>query len=132
MFSRLRQPGGVIGGLSVTAVWVLGFFGILGVGSIGIALIAGSEWWSDQRSEQAFGLLFFAIVLGGAVGFVIMDRQPWLGGGLAVVGSLAFAVILVWLILPVLLGLVFAVTAVLRARALGHVPASPPTGHAPA
>jgi hypothetical protein len=131
MFDRLRQPGGAIGGLSVTAVLVLGFFGILGTGSIAIALIADNEWWSDQRSEQVFGLVMFLIVLAGAVGFVIMDRQPWLGAGLAVVGSLVFGTILVWLFLPVILGLVFAVTAVLRARELSH-PHLPPTGHAPA
>ncbi len=132
MFQRLMQPGGVIGWLTATAVVVLGLCGVLGVVSLVIALAAGNEWWSDQRSEQVFGLVMFALVLGGAVGFVVMDRQLWLGTSLAVVGSLLFALILFWAILPLALGVAFAVVAVLRARALSESTSAPPRGHAPA
>ena len=55
-------------------------------------------------------------MVAGAAGFVIMDHQPWPGAALAVLGSLSFGLILWWAILPLVLGLAFAVVAVLRAR----------------
>jgi len=129
MLARLRKPGGWIGGLSLTGFLVLGILGVFGVGMLVIALIADKDWWSDQPSEQIFGLGIFALMTLGAVGFLIMDRQVWLGASLAVLGSLVFAVMIFWAILPVFLGLLFAVVAVLRGRALhgGHVE-SPPAG----
>ena len=117
MFARLRQPGGVLGGLSLTAALFLGVVGIVGVVSLLIAAAAGSEFWSDERSEQLISALLFAVIAAGAVGFLIMDQRPWLGATLAVVGSLLMALILFWAILPLVLGPVFAVVAVLRARA---------------
>jgi apolipoprotein N-acyltransferase len=132
MFSRLRKPGGWIGGLSVTGFVVLGILGVFGVVMLAIALIADKEWWSDQNSEQVFGLGIFALIALGAVGFLIMDRQVWLGASLAVLGSLVFAVMIFWAILPVFLGLLFAVVAVLRARKLKGMPVQPPAADAPA
>jgi hypothetical protein len=73
----------------------------------------------------------FAIIATGAVGFVIMDHRPWLGAALAVVGSLLMALILFWAILPLVLGPVFAVVAVLRARAFTTGSAAAP-GRMPA
>ena len=51
---------------------------------------------------------------------------------LAVLGSLVFAVMIFWAILPVFLGLLFAVVAVLRARALQGAQAETPPADAPA
>jgi apolipoprotein N-acyltransferase len=132
MLSRLRQPGGWIGGLSLTGFLVLGILGVFGVVMLVIALIADKEWWSDQNSEQVFGLGIFALITLGAVGFLIMDQQMWLGASLAVLGSLVFAVMIFWAILPVFLGLLFAVVAVLRARQLKGMPVQPPPADAPA
>jgi hypothetical protein len=44
MFTRLRQPGGVLGGLSLTAALFLGVLGVLGVVSLLIAAVAGTEF----------------------------------------------------------------------------------------
>jgi hypothetical protein len=128
MFTRLRQPGGPIGALSLAAALTLFVLGVVGFVSLLVAAATGSEFWSDQRSNQIIGAAFFAIMLAGAAGFVVMDHQPWPGAFLAVLGSLTFGLILWWAILPLLLGLVFAVVAVLRARrfhdataaAMGH------------
>ncbi|MGZ5398354.1 MAG: hypothetical protein ACXWEI_23755 [Mycobacterium sp.] len=128
MFTRLRQPGGAIGVLSLAAALTLFVLGVVGFVSLVIAAAAGSDFWSDQRSNQIIGAAFFAIMIAGAAGFLVMDRQPWPGAALAVLGSLSFGFILWWAILPLVLGLVFAVVAVLRARrfhdatatAMGH------------
>jgi len=117
MFTRLRQPGGVLGGLSLTAALFLAVLGVLGVVSLLIAAVAGTEFWSDQRDEQLISAVLFAVIGAGAVGFLIMDQRPWLGAAIAVIGSLLMALILFWAILPLVLGPVFAVVAVLRARA---------------
>ena len=130
MFTRLSQPGGAIGALSLAAALTLFVLGVAGFVSLVIAAAAGSDFWSDQRSNQVIGAAFFAIMVAGAAGFVIMDQRPWPGAALAVLGSLSFGLILWWAILPLVLGLVFAVVAVLRARgfhdatttAMGHPP----------
>jgi hypothetical protein len=118
MHERLRSPGGNLGLMSVISAYVLAFFGLLGVVTLVIALAFDKEWWSDTKSDQWFGLAFFAVVLLGAVGFVIMDRYRVLGAVLGVLGGLALATILVWAVVPVILGLGAATVAVLRARAL--------------
>ena len=117
MLARLRQPGGVLGALSVTAALFLGVLGVVGVVSLLIAAATGSDFWSDERNEQLVSAVVFAVIAAGAVGFLIMDQRPWLGAALAVVGSLLMALVLFWAILPLVLGPVFAVVAVLRARA---------------
>jgi hypothetical protein len=132
MLSRLREPGGWIGGLSLTGFLVLGLLGVFGVVMLVVALIADKEWWSDQKGEQVFGLGIFAVMTLGAVGFLIMNQQVWLGAALAVLGSLVFAVMIFWAIVPVFLGLLFAVVAVMRARALHGVPDQRPPADAPA
>jgi ABC-type Mn2+/Zn2+ transport system permease subunit len=116
MFTRLRQPGGVLGGLSLTAALFLAVLGVVGVVSLLIAAAAGTEFWSDRRSDQLVSAVIFAVIAAGAVGFVIMDRRPWLGAAIGVIGSLLMALILFWALLPLVLGPVFAVVAVLRAR----------------
>ena len=71
-----------------------------------------------QRAEgdQVFGLGIFALMALGAVGFLIMDEHVGVGASLAVLGSLVFAVMIFWAILPVLLGL----------RKPHHLPLTPP------
>ncbi|HET6563096.1 MAG TPA: hypothetical protein VFG72_14580 [Marmoricola sp.] len=127
MNTSLRAPGGRLGLLSVISTYVLGFFGLLGVVTLTYALIFDTEFWSDTKSDQAFGLCFFAVVLLGAIGFVIMEQHRALGAVLGVLGGVALATILVWLLVPILLGLGAAVVAVMRARAL---PESPTTSRA--
>lgn len=100
MFTRLRQPGGILGGLSVTAAL---FLGVLGVVSLLIAAATGSEFWSDERDEQFVSAVLFAVV-----------------------GGLLMALILFWAILPLVLGPVFAVVAVLRARVFSTGSAASP------
>lgn len=128
MNSRLREPGGTLGVLSLVSTYVLACFGILGVVTTGAALVLGTDWWSDTRSNQVFGLVFFALVLAGAYGFVIMDQRRVLGTVLAVIGGVALATILMWAVLPIVLGLGAAVVAVLRSRALPDATAAPAPG----
>ena len=128
MFTRLRQPGGVLGNLSLTAALVLGIIGIGGVVSLCIAAAVGSDFWSDSQSVQLFSAVMFGFVADGAVGFLIMDRRPWLGVVLAVFGSVIFTFILLWALLPLVLGPVFAVTAINRAKVLSELESLPPTG----
>lgn len=114
----IRTPAGKLGILSVVSTLVLGLVGLAGVVSLLVALAVDSDFWSDSASDTVFGIVFFALVLLGAVGFVIMERAPWPGAALGVLGGVALAVILVWALVPIVLGLGAAVVAVLRARAL--------------
>jgi hypothetical protein len=125
MKGHLRAPGGKLGVLSVICTYLLGFFGLLGVVTLTFALLFDTEFWSDTKSEQVFGLCFFAVVLLGAVGFVIMEQHRALGAVLGVLGGLALATILVWLVVPIVLGVGAGVVAVMRARALPEPMASP-------
>lgn len=129
MFTRLRQPGGVLGGLSLTAALVLGVVGALGAVSLVVAAAAGADFWSDSRVDQLVSAVLFAVVAAGGFGFVIMDHRPWLGAAIAVIGSLLMALLLWWAFLPLLLGLVFAVVALLRSRVFAAGSAANP-GHA--
>jgi hypothetical protein len=119
----LKTPGGRLGTFSVVATYLLGIVGLIGVLSLLVALALGSNgFWSDRASDKLTGAVLFAIILVGAVGFVIMERSPWVGAVLGVLGGLSMALILWWTFLAVVLGLGCAVVAVLRARALTHHP----------
>ncbi len=118
MIERLRQPGGTLGTLSLISALTLGAIGIVGVLALLVALVSGSDIWSDSTSDQVIALVLFALVVAGAVGFLVEDRAPWLGAALSVVGGLALALVLVWTFVAVVVGLGIAVVAVLRARAL--------------
>ena len=123
MIARLREPGGVVGGLSIAAAVLLGLIGAIGVVALVISLGTGSTFWSETATDKLWAIGFFTIMLLGAAGFVVMDRAPMAGGALGVLGGLAFAVPVWWAILPLLLGLAIAVLAVWRARLLhagGH------------
>ena len=118
MIERLRTPGGALGTLSLVSAGLLGLVGVLGVVGMLWSLAADNGFWADDTGSLLVSLALFALVLLGAVGFVVEDRSPGLGAALAVVGSLAFALILFWAILPIVLGIAAAVVAVLRMRAL--------------
>jgi hypothetical protein len=129
MFTRLLQPGGLLGKLSLTAALVLGILGVGGVLSLCIAAAVGSDFWADTASAQLVSAVMFGFIADGAVGFLIMDRRPWLGVVLAVFGSVVFTFILLWTLVPMVLGPLFAVTAINRAKVLSELndggPAAP-------
>ena len=58
-----------------------------------------------------------AFMIVGAIGFIVMDRLPWLGAALAILGSIALAIPVFWTIVPIILGIIFIVVAVMRAQA---------------
>ena len=118
MIERLRKPGGTLGTLSVVSAFSLAAIGVAGIVAMLVSLATGADFWSDNTTDLLVSLLFFAIAFAGAVGFWLMDRSLWLGAGLAVVGGLAFAFLMFWAVLPVVIGLGAAVVGVLRARAL--------------
>jgi hypothetical protein len=112
MLTRLGQPKGAVGILSVVATLVLALWGAF--------IITAMSFWDQAQMTQADEVLLAvlgALMIVGTVGFVIMDRQPWLGAGLAVLGSIALAIPFFWTILPVVLGFVFSMVAVVRAHA---------------
>jgi hypothetical protein len=129
MFARLRQPGGLLGGLSVASALLLGLVGIVAVVSLVIAAATGSDFWTDDRTDQLISAVLFAVIAAGAVGFLIIDEHPWPGAALAVAGGLLMALMLFWAILPVVLGIAIGAVAILRAKVLstGRTTAS---GHA--
>ena len=120
MFKRLAQPGGTLGALSLTSALILGVVGILGVVALCIAAAVGSNFWASDPSAQLVSAIMFGFVADGAVGFLIMDRRPWLGVVLAVFGSIIFMFLLLFLIVPLLLGPVMAITAINRAKVLSE------------
>jgi hypothetical protein len=132
MLDRLRQPGGTLGRLSLTAALVLGVLGVAGLVTLSIAAAVGSDFWSDNRSEQLVSAVMFGFIADGAVGFLIMDRRPWLGVVLAVFGCVVFTFLLLWALLPLVLGPLFAVTAVNRAKVLSELETLPPPSDATA
>jgi hypothetical protein len=115
MFTRLREPGGLLGGLSVAATLIFAILGIVGFVSMLTAAATDSDMWSDQ-GDRVLGSVVFGLMLAGAVGFFVMDRQPLLGAFLAVLGCIGLAITLRWTIVPVLLGIAFGVVAVKRAQ----------------
>jgi hypothetical protein len=120
MIERLKQPGGNLGTLSVISTFALGLLGTAGAVALVVSLVTGSDFWSDNSTDKIVGAVFFVLAMLGAVGFVIMDRAPLLGVTLAVIGGLAFAVVMFWSIVTIVIGLGAAVVAGLRARALHH------------
>ena len=120
MLRRLRTPPGPLGTLSVASAVLLGLVGAAGAVAMLVSLATDSGFWADDTTSLLVSLVLFLVVLLGAVGFVLEDRSPGLGAALAVVGSLTFALVLFWALLPIVLGIGAAVVAVLRAMALGR------------
>ena len=112
MLNQLRQPKGALGILSVVATLILAICGAVVV----VAMLIWDDEEMTQGDEVVVGVLG-AIMIVGAIGFVIMDRKPWLGATLAVVGSIALAIPLFWTIVPIILGITFVIVAVKRAQA---------------
>jgi hypothetical protein len=129
MIARLRQPGGRLGNLSLFAAVVLGVIGVAGVVLLCIAAAVGSDAWAEGQSANLISAVMFGFIADGAVGFLIMDRRPWLGVVLAVFGSVVFTFILLWALVPMVLGPLFAVTAINRAKALSDQDGLPPKDH---
>jgi drug/metabolite transporter (DMT)-like permease len=116
MLNRLRQPKGAVGILSVVATLVLALWGVFVI----VAMLILDDEEMTQGDEVLVAVLG-ALMIVGAVGFVIMDRQPGLGAALAILGSIALAIVVFWTIVPIILGIVFIIVAVMRAQALaGH------------
>jgi|SRR3954447_9540488 len=122
----LRTPDGKLGIFSVAATYLLGIVGLIGLVSVLLALALDSDFWSDRDSDKVIGAAFFGVMLLGAVGFVIMERSPWGGAALGVLGGLSMALILWWTLFGLVLGLGCAAVAVMRARVLTHRPAHLP------
>ena len=120
MWERLRQPGGTLGGLSLASSVTLAVVGVIGAIALLIGLATGSDFWSDTTSNKVVGLVLFVLTAAGAVGFYFMDRSPWGGAALAVIGGLALALALWWAIVPIVVGIGAAVVAVMRARGMSH------------
>ncbi len=78
--------------------------------SLGYAWLPDTFWVLIVTWPLAFGL-----ILGG---FGVMRRSPSLGAFLVVVGSAAFALVLFWLIIPLIAAIALSVYAVRRARRL--------------
>src|SRR4051812_5990358 len=100
----LKTPGGKLGTLSVVATYLLGIVGLIGCVTLLITVALGSnDFWSDRESDKVIGAVLFALMLLGAVGFVIMERIPWGGAALGVLGGLSFALVLWWTLLGLVL-----------------------------
>src|SRR5213075_552832 len=87
MWERLRQPGGTLGRLSLACSVTLAAVGVIGAIALLVSLATGSGFWSDTTSDKVGGLVFFVLTAAGAVGFYLMDRSPWGGAALAVIGG---------------------------------------------
>jgi hypothetical protein len=120
MWERLRQPGGTLGRLSLASAVTLAAVGAIGTITLLIGLATGSDFWSDTTSDVVGGLVLFVFTAAGAVRFYLMDRSPWGGAALAVLGGLALTLVLFWAIVPIVVGIGAAVVAVMRARAMSH------------
>ena len=120
VLDRLRSPGGALGGLTVASFFLLAVFGVAGLLWLTLDLLFGWESWSDSTGDVVIGLVMFALATLGAYGFVLMDRSPWGGAALTVVGGLAFALVLFWAVLPLVVGVGAAAVAVWRAWTLTH------------
>lgn len=118
LMQRLRKPGGTLGTLSLASAITLAVVGIAGVVAMVIGLISGSDFWSDQDSDMWIAMVFFALGVIGAYGFLIEDHYSYAGAALAVLGGLSIGLVLFWSVIAIVVGVGAAVVAVLRARAL--------------
>lgn len=112
MLNQLHQPKGAVGILSVVATFILTIWGAFAI----VAMVI----WDDEamtRGDEVVLVVLGAIMIVGAIGFVIMARRPWLGATLAVVGSIALAIVVFWTIVPIILGITFSIVALMRAQA---------------
>src|SRR3954453_1449461 len=126
LMQRVRKPGGRLGALSLVSAAILGVVGLVGAVAMIVSLVGDLNFWANDNGARSGSLVFFLIMVLGAVGFVIEDEHAWAGGALGALGGAALAVILFWTLLAVVVGVGVAVVAVLRAREL-HQPAAPRT-----
>lgn len=128
LMKRLRKPDGRLGIFSVASAAILGVVGLVGAVAMMLSLVADLDFWADNNSDRVASLVFFVVMVLGAVGFVIEDEHAWAGALFGIMGGAALALILFWTVLAVVVGIGVAVVAVFRARELHHP--SAPTTHA--
>ena len=98
-----------------------------GVVALCVSAALGLDFlWYKGSSVQLVSAVLFGFIADGAVGFWIMDRRPWLGVVLAVFGCVIFTLFLLWTVVAMALGPLFAVTAIQRAKVLSELDRSAP------
>ncbi|MEX0784172.1 MAG: hypothetical protein WD557_16135 [Dehalococcoidia bacterium] len=112
MFANLTQPGGFLGIVTVVCAFFLFVAGVVSV------LSGLSGLWSDNR---AYIVAFGALNLVAVGGLGLQPRMPWLGAVLVIPGAIAFALAWFWAILPLVIGPVAIVAAVIRAVKLSRL-----------
>jgi hypothetical protein len=126
LMQRLRKPGGRLGTLSLVSAAILGVVGLVGAVAMILSIVADLNFWANDNASRFGSLIFFLVMVLGAVGFVIEDEHAWAGGALGVLGGAALVMILFWTVLAIVVGLGVAAVAVLRARELRQ-PTAPRT-----
>jgi hypothetical protein len=114
MFASLKQPGGIVGTVTVVCAFFLFVAGIVGV----VSGLTGL--WSDSFSDNAYITGFAALNLLSVAGLVLQPRMPWPGALLVVPGAIAFPLAWFWLILPLVIGPTGIAVAVIRAVKLSR------------
>ena len=115
MLANLMTPSGRLGNVTVVIAALLATAGVVGIilGASGIGI--------EDDGERIGATIVGVIAMCGSAGLAVQVRHPLLGGILAVLGSMAAALLNSWLILPVLIVPVTLVVVIMRARRLtGH------------
>jgi hypothetical protein len=115
MLENLMTPGGRIGFFTVAVAFLMAASGIVGI-------ILAASGVIERDSERIGAVIVGCIALIGALGLSMQPSRPLMGGVLAVVGSVAAALLNSWLIFPVLLVPATIVLVVMRARRLSGEP----------
>jgi hypothetical protein len=114
MFASLNQPGGFLGAVTIVCAFFLFVAGV-------VSIVSGlGGLWADDVGGNAFIVAFGAAELLAVAGFALQPRMPVLGAVLAIVGSVAFALVWFWAIVPLVIGPVAVVAALMRAVKLGR------------
>lgn len=114
MLANLREPGGALGMITIVCAFFLFIAGTVGV----FAAVTGI--WADNASDRLIFGLFGALDLLAVLGLWLQPRTPILGAILATLGGIAFVLAFFWAILPLVLGPVTVVVAIVRAVKLSR------------
>jgi len=114
MLANLMTPGGRLGYITVAVAALLATAGIVGIvlGASGVGI--------DDDGERIGATVVGLVALLGPAGLTLQAQRPLLGGVLAVLGSVAGALLNSWLIFPVLVVPVTLAITILRARKLSR------------
>jgi hypothetical protein len=105
-------PGGRLGYVTVAIAALLATAGI-------VAIILGASGIGIENDGERIGATVVGVIaLFGTAGLAMQVQRPLLGGVLAVLGSIAAALLNSWLILPVLIVPITLVVVIMRARRL--------------